>query len=343
MKAKVDKLTFELKSTKNSLENSQMALWKAEDQIDAVVYFKKQENEARAKETKQVVDELDKFQEDFHLEHCPKKSGVGCTAGDNTRMVQQKSSTPPGGSRIGNRKLPILIWEPSEIFKHEKGVLPDTKFGFQLTEIFRSSTIDELQKNYNWESSYPWNREEEFEEDEILHNDFSIPNTMEIQYVDSIWEEQQECKLMGLEEPFSQVGMFSTLEQNDMVIDFACSRSPQSDEHYHESEVGCVEGNLSSVEASSSTRRSLNKAHINIKVAQHKHGGATSWLSTHARDHQQSMLEVCGDRRNVPWKTIAQNFRLGIVVIIQISHHMISFAYIQVGKQVFSIKDWSIL
>lgn len=52
MKEKVDEHTFELKSTKNSLENTQIILLEAEEQLASVTKFKEQENEERVKESR---------------------------------------------------------------------------------------------------------------------------------------------------------------------------------------------------------------------------------------------------------------------------------------------------
>ncbi|KAH9294303.1 hypothetical protein KI387_040496, partial [Taxus chinensis] len=44
------------------------------------------------------------------------------------------------------------------------------------------------------------------------HSDFSSPSTMEIQHVDSTWDEHQECNLLGLEEQFTHDDTFPTLD-----------------------------------------------------------------------------------------------------------------------------------
>lgn len=64
----LDELPFEIKSTKDSLEITQMALLEAENQPGVAKQFREQENEGRPNEIKQVIYELDMLKEDFDLE-----------------------------------------------------------------------------------------------------------------------------------------------------------------------------------------------------------------------------------------------------------------------------------
>lgn len=73
---KVDELTLELESIKDMLKDTQMALKEEKDQLVDFKHLSKQENEQRAEEIKQVIDELDSLQEEFDLEDFPQKSEV---------------------------------------------------------------------------------------------------------------------------------------------------------------------------------------------------------------------------------------------------------------------------
>lgn len=53
MKVKMDKITFELKLTNNSLERTQIVLLEVEGKLHVAKHFKDQEDEARAKEIMQ--------------------------------------------------------------------------------------------------------------------------------------------------------------------------------------------------------------------------------------------------------------------------------------------------
>jgi ribosomal protein L17 len=61
LRVKVEELTNELKSTKNSLGNTQNALLEVEDQLYVAKQFREQENRERAKEIKQVIEDMIAF------------------------------------------------------------------------------------------------------------------------------------------------------------------------------------------------------------------------------------------------------------------------------------------
>lgn len=68
----VNKLTMGLRDAKETLENSQIALLEAKNQLLVIEQLREHGNKEMAKEVKQVIDELDQILEVFDLEQCPK-------------------------------------------------------------------------------------------------------------------------------------------------------------------------------------------------------------------------------------------------------------------------------
>lgn len=60
--------------------------------------------------------------------------------------------------------------------------------------------------------------------------------------------------------------------------------------------------------------------HMNIRIAQPKLGGATSFGSICAKFHHLGILEVYNDKRTILWRVMGQNFRFGADVVNQPSH-----------------------
>ncbi|KAH9292264.1 hypothetical protein KI387_042549 [Taxus chinensis] len=201
------------------------------------------------------------------------------------------------------------------------------------------------------ESSYiqvchPWMYEGEFTKDEILQDGFTIPCITKAQKLVSTWGRHKVCNDsydMGLGEISSHDGIWSTLDQLCMVFDFALPRLPLSKE-YHQELRNCVGYILPIEEVMGTTRRPQGEVHMNIRVVQHKHGGVTSNLDICAKDHQQDMKEASGDsilssnvRGNTLRTATSLIFSLDVAVITIISHHITSFALIQVDLQGFPV------
>lgn len=87
---KVNELTLKLESTKDMLENIQLAVMEVEGQFVDFKLFRKQENAPRVEEIEEVIGELDSLQEEFDLENFTRKTKVTCVDSDQQDGSEQE-------------------------------------------------------------------------------------------------------------------------------------------------------------------------------------------------------------------------------------------------------------
>ncbi|KAH9300674.1 hypothetical protein KI387_012257 [Taxus chinensis] len=251
---------------------------------------------------------------------------------DGTLVTEDKLSIPGGPHEI-ELLLPFADVKSLQAGSSEEvaGLVVFSGTIFAQAYTFPREPL--LQAVEDLKVSHPWMCERKFTKVGILQDGFAILCVIKVLQLVSTWSGHKVCddsNIMGLVEISSFDGIWSTLDQLCMVVDFALSRLPLSKEHHHELRQSCAGYILLIEKVISTTRRSQGEVHMNIGVAQHKRGGVTLNLDTCANDHQQDMREAIDDsillsnvRGNTLMTTTSMIFNLDVVVIAIISLHII--------------------